>query len=380
MTGIAVQERVLTAQLLRVIGATFLYFTAVGATMPVLPLFVEGPLQAGDVAVGVVVGAFAITALFARPLAGRWADLRGRKTIIVTGALVVAVSTVALVAASTAVSATMLRLVTGVGEALFFVGVLAAVVDISPEARRGEAMSYFSLGIWAGIAVGPVLGELILAGDRFALVWIATAALTAVAGLVGLTVPESPPEPHTHSQPLFYRGAIRPGVILLASIWGLAGFTAFVPLHALDLGMTGSGTIFLVYGVIMVAIRSAGARIPDRLGPERATRIALTASAAGLLMMALLPTATGLFAGVSVFAIGQALAFPSIVVMAVKQAPADRRGAAVGTVSAALDVAFGLGGLTLGILADLGGYSSVFAISALVAVAGLLLLRRPRPA
>ena len=56
---------------------TGLGLLAVGATLPVLPRYVKGPLGGGDVAVGIVIGAFAITGLACRPLAGHLADRRG---------------------------------------------------------------------------------------------------------------------------------------------------------------------------------------------------------------------------------------------------------------------------------------------------------------
>lgn len=373
-------RRVVTPQLLLVVGATFAYFVSVGALMPVLPRYVEGPLQGGDTAVGIVVGAFALTALMVRPWAGRLGDRRGRRMLLVGGASLAALSTLGLIVVDTVIAATLLRLFTGVGEALFFVGAATSVVDLSPAGRQGEAMSYFSLGIWAGVAVGPIIGEWALNGSRFDLVWLVAGGLAAMSALLSLASSGERQGSDPGNQPLFYRGALRPGLILLASIWGLAGFTAFVPLHALDVGMTGSSAVFLLYGVIMVTIRGFGAKIPDRLGPTRATRIALVTSAVGMFAMAFLPSAAGLFAGVAVFAVGQALAFPSVMLMAVNRVPADQRGAAVGTVSAALDVAFGVGGLSLGLIADSSGYPAVFALSALVALAGLLLMPRKQTA
>ena len=49
---------------------------------PILPRYVQGPIGSGDVAVGIVTGAFAITGLACRPLAGSIADRRGRKPIV----------------------------------------------------------------------------------------------------------------------------------------------------------------------------------------------------------------------------------------------------------------------------------------------------------
>ena len=54
--------------------AALLAFLAIGAALPVLPAYVRGPLHAGDVSVGIVVGAFALTAVVCRPLAGRQAE------------------------------------------------------------------------------------------------------------------------------------------------------------------------------------------------------------------------------------------------------------------------------------------------------------------
>ena len=72
-------ERPALTSFLGVFSATLLCFLAIGAVLPILPRYVTEELGAGDVAVGVVVGAFAITALVGRPIGGRLADRRGRK-------------------------------------------------------------------------------------------------------------------------------------------------------------------------------------------------------------------------------------------------------------------------------------------------------------
>jgi hypothetical protein len=51
--------------------AALLAFLAIGAALPVLPASVRGPLGSNDLAVGIVVGAFAVTSVVCRPLAGR---------------------------------------------------------------------------------------------------------------------------------------------------------------------------------------------------------------------------------------------------------------------------------------------------------------------
>ena len=71
--------RLITAPFALVTLSTFAYFLAIGSLLPTLPRFVENELGGGSVAVGFVVGAFAIAAAVLRPFPGRFGDLRGRR-------------------------------------------------------------------------------------------------------------------------------------------------------------------------------------------------------------------------------------------------------------------------------------------------------------
>ena len=73
-------------------SATLVSFLAIGAALPVLPRYITGPLDGGDVAVGVVAGAFAFTAIIARPFGGRLADRLGRKQVALIGMVLAALA------------------------------------------------------------------------------------------------------------------------------------------------------------------------------------------------------------------------------------------------------------------------------------------------
>src|SRR3954468_8052850 len=79
------RDRPAAAAFAGVFLATLLGFFAVGAVLPILPRYVHGPIGAGDLAVGVVVGAFAFTAVVGRPIGGRMADATGRRMVVVAG-------------------------------------------------------------------------------------------------------------------------------------------------------------------------------------------------------------------------------------------------------------------------------------------------------
>jgi MFS family permease len=370
------RPRLVTPLFFLITCSTFAYFVAVGALIPILPLYAKGPLAGSEISVGMVIGAFALAAVILRPIVGRISDRRGRRVLIVGGAGVVAASTAAYVVADSLTSLIALRMLTGAGEAAFYVGAATVINDIAPDERRGEALSFFSLALFAGLAIGPVVGEIVLAAANFAAAWLVSAASAAIASVLGIWVSDTRPETHPSEKraPLIHPAGLLPGAVLGTIICGLAGYDSFVPLYALDLGLDGSRLVFVVFSVIVISIRLFGARLPDRLGRRRMAGAGLTFTALGFALIAAWATPAGLFAGTAIFAVGHALSFPSLMSIAVDAAPPAERGAVVGTFTMFFDAAFGLGAVGLGAIAELVGYRGTFLTGALFSVGGLLLL------
>jgi MFS family permease len=377
--------------------ASFAYFTAAGMLIPALPRYVEGPLGGGNVAVGLVFGTFSVSAVLLRPAAGVYGDRHGRRPLMLAGAALFAVSVLTYGLATTPAVLAILRLASGAGEALFFVGMATAFTDMAPPERRGEAMSLASLALYLGIGVGPVLAELAVARFDLAAVWPLTAfvAFVAVALVtrVSETRPDAPAADREAAAPeprLVHPAGLLPGFVLFASIVGMAGFLAFVPLHALDLGLGGSSLVLLLFAGTVVIVRSVGARLPDVLGPGRAIRAALTLSVIGLTVVGTWQAAAGLVLGTIVLGLGIGLLTPSVFALAVAAVPPSERSQVVATTSAFIDIAFGAGPVTMGIVAAGLGRPAVFLTGAAIAGAGLVLVttsqvgrdrtRRPQPA
>ena len=85
----------LTPAFVTVTLAALAYFTGDGVLIPAVPRYTHGPLGAGDVAVGLVVAAFSLSAFFLRPWAGGVADRWGRRPLLLAGAGLFAASTLA---------------------------------------------------------------------------------------------------------------------------------------------------------------------------------------------------------------------------------------------------------------------------------------------
>jgi MFS family permease len=375
----AARSTLLTPLFLTVAVAELAYFTADGILLPALPRYVTGSLGGGDVAVGVVIGAFSLSAFFLRPWAGTQADRRGRRILMVAGGSVFALSVVGYLVATSIPVLVAMRLLTGAGEALFFVGAVAANLDLAPAERRGEAMSFASLSLYLGIGAGPFIGETLIEHSGFHAAWLTSIGLAGVAVALSLRLPPMRPAEESASagpdrHRLVHPAGVLPGLVLFATIWGMAGFLAFVPLYARDLGMAGASLVLGLFSGIVVLIRSVGARIPDRFGAARTTRVSLIVSALGLATVGLWRDPAGLIAGAAFLGVGVALFTPALFALAVQDVSPNERGAVMGTTSAFLDLAFGLGPATLGFVAAGVGRSGTFLVGATVAAAGFALV------
>ena len=382
---VAARPTLLTPAFLAVTLASLAYFTGDGVLIPAVPRYVDGPLGAGNVAVGLVVGTFSVSAFFLRPWAGSLGDRWGRRPLMLVGAGVFAASVLGYPLTSSPTELAALRLITGAGEAFFFVGAVTAITDLAPAQRRGEAMSLASLALYAGIGIGPLLGEAAIQRFGFGGAWILAAGGGLSALVMALRVPDTRPRitrgealGSGQRHRLVHPAGLLPGLVMLTSILGMAGFLTFVPLYALDVGLDGSRLVLLVFAGIVVGIRSLGARIPDRLGAAATTRIALALSAVGLSIVGAWRTPAGLVTGTVVFAIGIALFTPAVMALAVEDVAPRERGAVIGTTSAFLDLAFGLGPATLGFVAATIGRPATFLAGAGMAAAGLLLVTSTR--
>jgi len=146
----------------------------------------------GSIAVGVGVGAFAVGAVLLRPLAGRVGDTMGRRVLIIGGALIVSLSTATYGLVHSLWFLVLVRIASGFGEAGFFVGAATMITDLAPVDRRGEAVSYWSVAVYGGLSLGPVLGSVLHAHSHYGSVWLVSATLSMLAALIGFLTVEVP--------------------------------------------------------------------------------------------------------------------------------------------------------------------------------------------
>jgi MFS family permease len=366
--------------------ATLAFFIAAGIVLPVAPTFASEVLGADELGVGVAIASFSIASLLLRPLVGWSSDRFGRRPLLLGGALITVAALALHLVADDLLVFIAARALLGAGEGFFFVSSIAAGADMAPPSRRGEAISFLSLSLYLGIAIGPPIGEAAvgMTGGAYDAAWLIAIGVAVVAVVLTWFVPETAPgvlerarsataSAHVRG-PLIHPAGLFPGFVSLLGLWGMAGFFTFLPLHARGLGMDGAGVPFVLYALVVVVLRLIGAKWPDRFGAARVSGAALVVSAVGLAMIGLLPSPEGLIAGTFVFAVGVAFIMPALLSLAVSRVPPTERGTVSGTVTVFLDVSFGVAPVALGMIATRAGYEPTFLVSAGLAALGALLL------
>ena len=367
-------DRLFTPAFLTLTLSELAYFTAAGLVIGVTPFFVTGPVRADEAGLGLVAASFAVTTLILRPYAGRLSDRRGRRPLLVGGAALVALVMLAHLLTTNLAALVGLRLLLGVAEAFYFVAAIAALVDVAPPHRTGEAISFNSLALYLGLALGPLIGQLLLDAGGFWAAWIGGFVLAVVATALAWRIPETATltgmAADAGQVPLIHRAAVGPGLALFTGVAAMSGFLLLAGPHAEASGLDAWSLTFLVFGAIVVGLRLAFARLPDRVPPMRLAAAALALCATGLLTMATWPGIGGLLAGTALLAGGVAFMTPALFAATFARVAPAERGSASGTATLFIDLGFGGGPLVVGFVAAGAGVPAAFAIAGVIALAG----------
>jgi MFS family permease len=357
-----------------VFASALFAFLAVGSVLPALPRFVHGPLHAGDVWVGVVTGAFAFTAVVGRPIAGRIADQRGRRAVVVGGCLLVAIAGGLYFIPAGVPGLIVARLVLGVGEGAVFTAGATWIVDLAPVARRGQAIGLFGLAVWGALSAGPLIGEGLFQVGGYSLVWAFATASPLIGAVLALRQPGGGPASELPERgPLIPPEVVRPGVALALVNVGYAALAGFIVLDLQHLGVGHGAGVFTAFAAAVVGTRLLLGRMPDRYGGRASAIAAGIAETIGLTLIALATSLPLAIVGAIVMGVGFSTLFPSLALIVVNRSGEDRRGGALGLFTAFFDIGVGLGAPLIGAIAALGGYQAGFWAAAACAAAGVVL-------
>jgi MFS family permease len=349
---------------------TNLGLLAVGATLAVLPDYVKDDLNGSDLEVGIVSGAFALTGIVCRPIAGKLADTRGRKPTVIGGALLAAMAGALYFVPAGIPGLIVARLFLGAGEGTVFTAGSAWNVDMAPQERRGRMIGLYGLAIWTGLTLGPPIGVLLEHAGGVNLVWAFAAGAPLLGAAIAARLPEQyEPTEASRRGPFISREALGPGVTFALSVFGFAAVAAFIVLSLDERGIGHGPEVFSVFAATVVATRLLAGGLPDRIGAARCAAGAASVETVGLILLGAAEELAVVIAGAIAMGAAFSLLFPSLSLVAVNRVGPERRGHAMGTFTAAFDLGMLVGSPIVGAAAALGGYSAAFYVAAGAALA-----------
>lgn len=367
-------ERILTRDFALLCAAGGTFFASFQLLIAVLPLYIRD-IGGSESQIGLIIGFFALAALFPRPFIGREIDRGGSKRFMLAGASTFILASFLYLVASNVPILLGVRLIHGLGMALFTTAAFAVVAELAPPARRGEAM-----GIWGIVppfasASAPILGLAIRNRWGDDVVFLCSAAM-AISALVLVSMVREPTierDVHAAMGSLIEKSVLLPSLLVISMTWVFGAVSSFVLLFAEERSITNAGFYFTVSAGAVFLSRLFGGKLSDQYGRWAVIIPSLGGMAAGLAILSQSGSLVVLLTGAAVLGFAFGSGYPALSALAVDVAPPARRGAAMGTFSAAFEVGIGVGAIGMGVVAGLVGYSSMFLIGSTFPVAGMAL-------
>jgi MFS family permease len=334
-------------------------------------------LGATEGMIGVLYAACALAALASRPLLGRILDLTHRRTVIL-------ISSAVNIAVILGLAATNrwgpwlwgLFLLQRVFQISLFTTVLTYGADAIPAQRRTQGLAIFGLSGLLPIAIGGVLGDVVIGSFGYNALFLFSAAACIVAWFIFRSLPVLPirgPQPRRSFWAAFAQRNLLPiwFATLLFSV-GLESLFTFARTYVIDRQVGSAGLFFGAYGMFAATTRVIGGRMYDRVQHRPLVVGAIVLYGAGLGVMAAAQTTAMLLLAALVTGAAHGAAFPLLSSEVVNRARESERGSAMAIFTALFDIALLLGAPAVGFMIDSAGYTVAFGTTGLLlAVGGL---------
>jgi len=358
---------------------TFLHYAGAQMRGPVLPLYAAAH-GASATGVGAIVAAHMMAAAIGSIPLGRAADVWGRRSLLLTGMIITAVTSLLLPVAEGALALAFIYGAAGVGVAAFTPSALSLVGDAAASGAAGRAFAWYTIAHYGAIGVGSFLGGVVAHAWGFRAAFLLSVAVVAVALVLGLRLVDRSAVPRGDVANAATFAEIRGNAIVWAAwIMSFCGLVTqgvvftFFPLLADSRGLTAAtiGVIFLVLGLANTAARIPAGWLVDRT--EHSALYAIGGVLVASLATALLPhvnSQAALLLVVALFGAVSGTAGVAIGVALTRATAPAVRGVVMGGYSTALYLGLAVGSLALGPVIGRYGYSLGFHTGAAVGVVG----------
>lgn len=330
---------------------------------PTLPLYVKS-LGGSNAIIGMVMGIFTASTLFARPAAGILLDRFGKKAVLICGLAIFSVMVFLYGVVNSIAMIVLVRLGHGLGWGLAGTSTATIASEIIPKSRFAEGMGYFSLANGLSMAFAPAVGLYLSAVYGLRNVFYIAAVIAFVSLLLSTLIHCSRRRNQQLSKRLgleiYEKSAIPSAVLMFCLSMSFGSIISFLPLYASSKGIVNIGIFFSVYAVIILVTRPLVGKVVDRIGFNITILPGFLFLLIGTIILSQASKLPDFLTVAVIYGIGFGALQTTIQTMAVRDVPHYRLGAANATMFTGFDLGMGLGVMTLGVIANRWGYGRMY--------------------
>ena len=310
-------------------------------------------------AIGVLVGGYAISSIFFRPVSAPIIDSFNRKYIVISSCLVLAVSFAGFGISGSVRSLMLFRMLQGCGVVFGNACCLVMAADMLPKDKYSSGIGYYSLAQSTSQAVGPFVGLWLMNMAGFKITFILSAVIMLMAAMLAFSIKEKRTETRRFqvslSNIIALEAALPAFFVMIMNIGASA--TSFLVVFARGQGIKSNiGIYFLVNAAAMFATRPVLGRLTDKYGVVYVCAPAFCATIISYIIISRSVTMTGLLVAAVIAAFGQGACLPAMQALSMKAVPRERRGVASSTNFIGFDLGYLIGPFIAGKVAESFGY------------------------
>ncbi len=337
--------------------------------------------------IGIVVGSFAVGVLFLRPAAGKLVDSKSRKSVMMLGILIFAVSPICYMISSSLLWLICVRIFHGFGISLFTTASPSMVIDITPKEHRGSVLGYMALASNFALGIGPIIGLSLLNkyGPFFLFL---SCSLLAISALLAAYFLDNLKHKIQNGTKIVYRKVVLQRTVLVSAFVFFigaiisSGISTFLPIHLKEFTHLNVGLYFLTYSLTLIISRFFTAHLSDRYGRGPIFFYAFFVAVCTVLLISNINSLAMLVLVGAIFGFASSIYRPALTALVADQTKAENRGVIFSFFYAAYDIGIASAGIILGTVADLYNFEVMFKFASMLGFVGLLLFLfyiKPKP-
>jgi MFS family permease len=344
-------------------------------TFFLFPIFIKDH-GGSNADIGIIMGTLSLSSVLCRPWISEMIDRIGRKRSYTIGSLIMSLIPLSYLNFNGDLYdfyylLIIVRVFHGIGLAICFTSAFTYVADIVPEGRLNEGVGMFGISGLVGMAIGPVIGEIVIRSSGFPLFFITSSGIATLGLIAHLPLAESHSEGIKNKQsPSFFSvlNKKRISIVVIISFlfgFGLAATGGFVTPYAEEKNCPLISLYYISYSISAIITRLLGGKLADRIGENKIIPYALIITGTGIFIMVFLGGSSILVISGLMTGCGHGLLFPSLNVLAVRNEPKSIRGKITGLFTGGIDGGAFSGSIILGYIGELSGYQAIFIIAGL---------------